>query len=195
MHWQADSWPSEPPGKPKNTGVGSLSLPQGIFPTQESNQGLLHCRQILHQLSYQGNPQFLLNNNKIIQAPWKQNLESYYFSMSQTVGHDWATELTDWLTFLYGTHPLLYIFEVSEKILICSFCLSLTSANLLQGKAYSWRVSVEFYPLTQSYMTEFSLLTFFFLKQLYWAITHYHKLQFNVFSIFIDMCSYHHIQF
>ena len=48
--------PAEPPGKPKNTGVGSLSLLQGIFPTQESNQGLLHCRQILYQLSYQGNP-------------------------------------------------------------------------------------------------------------------------------------------
>ena len=33
---QADSLPDEPPGKPKNTGVGSLSLPQQIFPTQES---------------------------------------------------------------------------------------------------------------------------------------------------------------
>ena len=50
---QADSLPSEPPGKPKNTRVGSLSLLQGIFPTQESNWGLLHCRQILYQLSYQ----------------------------------------------------------------------------------------------------------------------------------------------
>ena len=38
----------------KNTGVGSLSLLQGIFLTQESNWGLLHCRQILYQLSYQG---------------------------------------------------------------------------------------------------------------------------------------------
>ena len=35
---QADSSPSEPPGKPMNTGVGSLSLLQGIFLTQESNQ-------------------------------------------------------------------------------------------------------------------------------------------------------------
>ena len=38
----------------QNTGMGSLTLLQGIFPTQESNWGLLHCRQILHQLSYQG---------------------------------------------------------------------------------------------------------------------------------------------
>ena len=47
----ADSLPAEPPGKPKNTGVGSLSLLQWIFLTQESNRGLLHCRQILYQLS------------------------------------------------------------------------------------------------------------------------------------------------
>ena len=54
---QADSLPAEPPGKPKNTGVGNLSLlflNQGIFLTQELNWGLLHCRRILHQLSYQG---------------------------------------------------------------------------------------------------------------------------------------------
>ena len=48
-----DSSPAEPQGKPKNTGVGSLSLLQQIFLTQESNQGLLHCRWILYQLSYQ----------------------------------------------------------------------------------------------------------------------------------------------
>ena len=42
--------------KPKNTRVDSLSLLQQIFPTQESNQGLLHCKRILrilYQLSYQ----------------------------------------------------------------------------------------------------------------------------------------------
>ena len=51
-----DSLPSEPPGKPKNTGVVSPSLLQGIFPTQELSQGLLLCRWILYQLSYQGSP-------------------------------------------------------------------------------------------------------------------------------------------
>ena len=49
---QADSLLAEPQGKPKNTGVSSLSLLQRIILTQESNQGLLHCRQILYQLSY-----------------------------------------------------------------------------------------------------------------------------------------------
>ena len=43
-------------GKPKNTGVGSLSLLQQIFPTQESNWDLLHCRWILYQLNYEGSP-------------------------------------------------------------------------------------------------------------------------------------------
>ena len=48
---QADSLPAEPQGKPKNTGVGRLSVLQEICLTRESNGVLLHCRQILHQLS------------------------------------------------------------------------------------------------------------------------------------------------
>ena len=40
---QAGSLPDEPQGKPKNTGVGNLSLLQRIFLTQEWNRGLLHC--------------------------------------------------------------------------------------------------------------------------------------------------------
>ena len=46
-------------GKPKNTEVGRLSLLQQIFQTQESNWGLLHCRQILYQLSYEGSHLYL----------------------------------------------------------------------------------------------------------------------------------------
>ena len=53
---QEDSLLSEPAAKPMNTRVGNLSLPQGIFPTQESNWGLLHCRWILYHLSYQESP-------------------------------------------------------------------------------------------------------------------------------------------
>ena len=49
---QADSLPVEPPGKPRNTRVGSLSLLQGIFSIQELNWGLLNYRWILYQLSY-----------------------------------------------------------------------------------------------------------------------------------------------
>ena len=51
-HGLYSSWNS--PGQ--NTGVGSLSLLQGIFPTQGLNSGLLHSRQILYQLSHKGSP-------------------------------------------------------------------------------------------------------------------------------------------
>ena len=47
-----DCSPWNSPGQ--NSEVGSLSLLQGIFPTQELNPGLPHCRQILYQLSHQG---------------------------------------------------------------------------------------------------------------------------------------------
>ena len=40
----------------KNTGVGSHSILQGIFQTQELNQDLVHCTQILYQMSYQESP-------------------------------------------------------------------------------------------------------------------------------------------
>ena len=61
---QADSLPAKLQGKPKNTGVCSLSLPQRIIPTQELNWGLLHCRRILNQLSHQGCPKDLIERKK-----------------------------------------------------------------------------------------------------------------------------------
>ena len=51
-----DSLLSEPPREPKNDGVDSLSFLQGIFLTQELNQGFKHWRHILYQLSYQEAP-------------------------------------------------------------------------------------------------------------------------------------------
>ena len=64
---QVDSLPAESPGKPKNTGVGSLSLLQQIFLAQELNQGLLHCRWFLYQLSYQGSTRnYLVSTSNII---------------------------------------------------------------------------------------------------------------------------------
>ena len=54
-HGLYNPWNS--PGK--NTGVGSLSLHQGIFPTQGWNPGLPHCRQILYQLSHKGSSRIL----------------------------------------------------------------------------------------------------------------------------------------
>ena len=47
----------------QDTGVGSRSLLQGIFPTQGSNPGLPHCRWILYQLSHQGSPENILKSH------------------------------------------------------------------------------------------------------------------------------------
>ena len=49
----------------KNTGVGSHSLLQRIFPIQGSNLGLLHYRQILYQLSHQGSSKYYEKKEKI----------------------------------------------------------------------------------------------------------------------------------
>ena len=56
-YWWLLYSPWNSPGQ--NTGVGSLFLLQGIFPTQGSNSGLLHCRQILYQLSHKGSSRIL----------------------------------------------------------------------------------------------------------------------------------------
>ena len=56
--------PWNSPGQ--NIGVGSLSLLQGIFPTQGLNPGLSHCRQILYQLSYEGSPIRFMGNIKFL---------------------------------------------------------------------------------------------------------------------------------
>ena len=68
--FQVESLPAEPQGKPKNTRVGSLSLLQQILLTQGSNRGLLYCRQILNQLSYQGslNGQLRKQQNKSLSS-------------------------------------------------------------------------------------------------------------------------------
>ena len=59
------------------SGVGCHSLLQGIFPTQESNQGLLHCRRILYKLSYQESPDTLNIPPTTQRAFWAKNPFQY----------------------------------------------------------------------------------------------------------------------
>ena len=69
--------PWNSPGK--NTGVGCNFLLQGIFPTQRSNPGLLHCRQVLCHLSHQGShlikPLFNILRNSEFAPPCDSNPE------------------------------------------------------------------------------------------------------------------------
>ena len=67
----------------KNSGVGSYSLLQGIFPTQGSNLGLLHCRQILHHLSYREVLQNHLTQAQITSS-FSQLLLRCLFSLIET---------------------------------------------------------------------------------------------------------------
>ena len=84
LHRRQNSLPAEPQGKPKNTGVGSLSRLQRIFLTQESNWGLLHCRQILYQLSHLGGPMYIcvcvyldkLTTSTVSPVPKKKNTQN-----------------------------------------------------------------------------------------------------------------------
>ena len=62
----------------KNTGVGSHFLLQGIFPTQGSNLGLLHCRQILYCLSHQGSLMIINSDCWIRSQGWSLGNIHYY---------------------------------------------------------------------------------------------------------------------
>ena len=65
--------PQNSPGR--NIGVGSLSLLQGIFPTQGSNPGLQHCRRIPSQLSRKGSP----SEVKDADHQYLQHLLTFYY--------------------------------------------------------------------------------------------------------------------
>ena len=71
--------PWNSPGQ--NTGAGSLSLLQGIFPTQGSNQGFPHCRWVLYQLSHKGSPKNSVLNTKmnVIFPLLKKDQEEFIF--------------------------------------------------------------------------------------------------------------------
>ena len=105
--------PWNSPGQ--NTGVGSLSLLQGVFPAQGAHPGLPHCGRILYLLSYQGSP--VKNPSLVVKItylytnflekamaphsstlawkiPWMEEPGRLQFMGSLRVGHDWATSLS-----------------------------------------------------------------------------------------------------
>ena len=66
----------------KNTGVGSHSLLQGLFLTQGSNLGLLHCRQILYHVSHWGSPRITTGLVKTVTG-------KLHSRVSDTTGPEW----------------------------------------------------------------------------------------------------------
>ena len=100
----ADSLLSEPPEKLKNTGVGSLSLLLGNFPTQESNWDLLHCRWIFLPDELPGNPQTMYN---------------YHLSLKLTDHFDHADN--SWVFIKRRAMKLLYLGIHANRLY--AFCL------------------------------------------------------------------------
>ena len=88
----------------KNTGVGNHSLLQGIIPSQGSNPGLPHCRQILYQLSYQGCTYSLVclpcQLQLVMQRPWSLMIRVHFCPP----GHG----TTEWFQIGKGVHQAVY---------------------------------------------------------------------------------------
>ena len=81
----------------KNTGVGSHSLLQGIFPTQGSNLCLLHCRQILYRLSYEGwgDTDYEIINWRWFQIVIFRNKQDIIYVCVCVVENDWGRAASD----------------------------------------------------------------------------------------------------
>ena len=100
--------PWNPPGQ--NTGVVSLSLLQGIFPTQGSDPDLLYCRRIPYELSYEGNPSMKWGNG-----------QKALSTVSQHKRNDRCQFLLKWFcfpalcSFLHALLPLLAADEAPKK--------------------------------------------------------------------------------
>ena len=99
--------PWNSPGQ--NTGMGCLSLLQGMFSTQGSNPGLLHCRQILYQLSHKGSPRIL---------------EWVAYLFSRVSSWPWNRTGVSWIAGRYFKPAF------SSKLLICSLILSVKKESI-----------------------------------------------------------------
>ena len=88
--------------------MGSLSLLQQIFLTQKLNRGLLHCRRILYQLSYQGSPLDIMEGKK--DSSWGHNtflkqLASFLVELKDpgpSAVHTLPLSLTAWVIDLWA---------------------------------------------------------------------------------------------
>ena len=117
----------------KNTGVGSHFLLQGIFLTQGSNPGLLHCRQILYQWRYQGSPQsnyIILHFRQQCECfssshPWQHLVLSLFFSFNHFDKYIEVTSVSIWIFLI--TNDVEHLFMCLFAIWIfCSVkCLCL----------------------------------------------------------------------
>jgi len=98
-----DYSPWNSPGQ--NTGVGNRFLLQGIFPTQGLNPGLLHCRQILYQLSHQGSLYIYIY--------------TYIYTYTPTPTRIHTISSSSFFFFLLQPAPIYYLEKVLKTFIIC----------------------------------------------------------------------------
>ena len=128
--------PWNSPGQ--NTGVGGLSLLQGIFPTQGSNPGFTHCRWILYQLSHKGSPKWCLGQDFL-----------FFFLIASFIRgkeEEWSSQL--WMPLCFQQHwDKLLRYLIFMRLLWATYLPSGSYSWWNQGgstsclKAYSWRDS------------------------------------------------------
>ena len=112
----------------QDTGVGSLSLLQGIFPTQGSNPGLPHCRRILYQLSHKGSPTVLV---------WVLVLQQGIF-----LTRNW-TRVSCTAGRFFTNRAILVKHDLAGKFWVC-YCISLTLFLYLDC-----RIAMDFYVVNE----------------------------------------------
>ena len=105
----------------QNTGVGSLPLLQGIFPIQESNWSLLHFRQILYQLRYEGSPSTVvssvqLSRSVVSDSLWPQGLQHARASCASPGAYSNSYPLSQWChpTISSSVIPFSSAFNLSQ---------------------------------------------------------------------------------
>ena len=101
-------------GKPKNTEMGSLALLQEIFPTQESNRGLLHCRWILYQLSYQKSSIYLNIHRKTC----TQMCIAALLIIAKTWMQPRHPSVGEWLNKLWYNQTMEYYSAIKRNVLL-----------------------------------------------------------------------------
>ena len=98
----------------KNTGVGNPSLLQGIFTTQELNWGLLHCRWILYQLSYEESHSSGEGNSNPLQYSCLENSMDRQGSLGSY--SPWGSKESDTTERLTVSPPVYKFYAISIKI-------------------------------------------------------------------------------
>ena len=106
----------------QNTGVGSLSLLQGFFPTQGSNPGLPHCRQILYQLRHKRNPVNMVETTKFytFQGMMVNGFSLYMYIYLYYIFYIYVSSMFIYLEYIY-THTHSKSLKVIHEPSRCDF--------------------------------------------------------------------------